>query len=202
MEGALIPGYKGLLSRCRTLREKAYMKAMQGLLEYYWDLGDEIHRALQDGKPQVGHATLCRLADDLGMAKTDLYNAVSFTKKFVREELSPRLSWSHYKALLPLEADAANTLARKADKKNLPVKALRVEVANVRSRNVRKSRGPKSGNSPVFRQFLRAVSRIPDLEPVKEDLFTDLDEERREEIRAILEAAEKKIIYLLKTLEI
>lgn len=73
----------------------------------YWQIGKSIDRhVLESGKrADYGKQVIHRLSRDLKTNETLLYYALQFSRSY--EELPERenLSWSHYKALLPIKTD-------------------------------------------------------------------------------------------------
>jgi len=127
MATKLIPGYEKLLKTCLTLHKSAYLKAMKELLEFYWNLGNEVVKFIGDDRSAFGEATMKKLGEDLRIGRTNIYNAIALNSKFKKSELPKRMSWTQVRALLPLEKSTAVALAKKADEKGLATKAINNE---------------------------------------------------------------------------
>ncbi|MCU0723897.1 MAG: DUF1016 N-terminal domain-containing protein, partial [Planctomycetes bacterium] len=97
-------------------------------METYWELGANINRAVGEARAAYGAATVMRLSRDIGVSKTDLYNAMALAFRFGKSELSPSLTWSHFRTVLPLGKDESKTLAARAARSGMSVRRLRREV--------------------------------------------------------------------------
>ncbi|MCU0723843.1 MAG: DUF1016 N-terminal domain-containing protein, partial [Planctomycetes bacterium] len=128
MGGQIIPGYPALLDACRRLAEGELRDSRVNLVETYWELGARINRAVGEARAAYGAATVMRLSRDIGVSKTDIYNAIALASRFGKSELSPSLTWSHYRTVLPLGKDESRTLAAKAARSGMSVRRLRSEV--------------------------------------------------------------------------
>ncbi|MCU0723358.1 MAG: DUF1016 N-terminal domain-containing protein, partial [Planctomycetes bacterium] len=138
MGGKIIPGYAALLEACRRLAQGSLRESRASLVETYWELGANINRAVGEARAAYGAATVMRLSRDLGVSKTDLYNAMALACRFGKDELSPGLTWSHYRTLLALGTNGSRTLASRAARSCMTVRQLRREV--LRRRNGRNRR--------------------------------------------------------------
>jgi len=87
-------------------------------------------------------------------------------------------------------------MARKAEKRKLPVKELRLEVRKTRTRKIMRNVQPNRGNGKTLDFLLKAISGIPDLDSIDDSILDELPSSKLDEIRKNLEAAEKKIMAL------
>ena len=71
----------------------------------YWEMGDEIHRHLlgHEGKPRYGDQVISKLANDLEMGKTLLYDILRLRRAFPNFHTCGKLPWSHSRQLVGLE---------------------------------------------------------------------------------------------------
>ena len=132
METLSVPEYTALLRKCLGLKQKLYFKAHMLLVDFYWDLGNEVSKAMRDRKSPYGDKTIIRLAKDMNSSKTTIYDALKFRAKFKKSDISQGLTWSHYKALLALETKTAQTIAKNAEEKGLLLKELNAEIISVK----------------------------------------------------------------------
>ena len=107
--GALTSG-----SRLRTyaeLRRGVQAALLQGQREIeaakvhtYWKTGRLIseHLQLHERRPEYGKEVMQRLARDLQISDTVLYRCVGFAQSFPILADRPKLSWAHYRALIPV----------------------------------------------------------------------------------------------------
>jgi hypothetical protein len=133
MGGKFVSGYAALLDACRRLAEGGLRSSRTEIVRTYWELGARINETLGDSRAAYGAGTVVRLSRDLGVSKTDLYNATALAARFGREDLSPELTWSHYRMLLALGATRSRTLAARAAKRRMSVRRLRREVLGRRN---------------------------------------------------------------------
>lgn len=191
MGTAVVPNYSALLKTCQDLHRKVYMQAVKTLHDFYWDLGNEINKALRDEKPTYGEATVSKLSEDLNLDESMLYKCMALAGKFDRGEMSPRLPWSHIRALLPLEAEAARALARKAEEKQLSLKALKVEIARIKEK--RYADQPARLAAAKLSTALNPLSGIPAVAVIEGIGVRKIDSAARERLLARVSAAEAKL---------
>lgn len=188
---ALVPAYPTLLKTCQDLYRKAYQAARKQVLEFYWDIGSEILKALGDEKGAYGEATVLKLAEDLNLGKSTLYHSMALATKFQRSEISPQLTWAHYCALLPLPTEMAKTLAKKAEDKDMPVRVLKAEIVKVKEK--RYADKPARFAGARLATALNPLSGIPAVSVLKDLGVKEIDEVSHGRILKRIEAAEEKI---------
>jgi len=78
----------------------------------YWQIGKSIHQhVLESGRrADYGKQVIRRLSSDLKTNETLLYYALQFSRTYDELPDSEKLSWSHYRALLPLKTPAERTV--------------------------------------------------------------------------------------------
>jgi very-short-patch-repair endonuclease len=69
--------YAGLLAECKTIVERA-KKSAEDFVKANWELG----RRLVGAETTYGEGTVQKLADDLGVSKTYLYNCIGVAEKY------------------------------------------------------------------------------------------------------------------------
>ncbi len=119
--------YKNLLKELKTLIDDGQLRAGtaagQVLVETYWQLGKRIASAMENA--ERGEAMLMSLAQDLVIPSSTLYQSVAFARNFDSPKNYPKLSWSHYRALLRVHDGQARTwYADLASEKKLTVARL------------------------------------------------------------------------------
>lgn len=77
-------------------------------VQTYWDTGRIIaaHLRLHENEPSYGTQAMARLARDLKVSDSVLYRCVRFVDSFPILARGPKLSWAHYRILIPV-ADPA-----------------------------------------------------------------------------------------------
>jgi len=70
----------------------------------YWDMGDAIHQHLlgHEGKPKYGDRVISKLANDLEMTGSLLYDILRLRRTFPNFHTCGILPWSHCRPLFPL----------------------------------------------------------------------------------------------------
>ena len=95
-----------------SLREVSRDNQVSGALDRerrrtrtYWDMGDEIHRHLlgHEGKPRYGEQVISKLANDLEMAGSLLYDILRLRRAFPNFHTCGKLPWSHSRQLVGLQ---------------------------------------------------------------------------------------------------
>ena len=97
----------------------------------YWDMGDQIHQHLlrNQGKPRYAERVISKLANDLEMGKTLLYDILHLRRAFPIFRTCGRLPWSHCGYMLPLATQAEREFyARVAVEMGWSVRQLREEI--------------------------------------------------------------------------
>lgn len=85
--------------KAELLRGHERMEAER--IRTYWEVGRLINKFILDGdgRAEFGKRIVLRLARDLEMSRTALYQAVRFAKAYPIVHLGGQLTWSHYRAL-------------------------------------------------------------------------------------------------------
>lgn len=102
-------GYKNLKEDIAYLLQKAKLQAYKAVdnirVQTYWQIGERITREeLKERRADYGKKAVPLLAEDLGFAIDDLFRMVQFYKIYpIVASLERQLSWTHYKALIPIE---------------------------------------------------------------------------------------------------
>lgn len=108
--------YHSIATILRAARTSAYRAINFTMVEAYWNVGRTIVEDEQRGQDRAkyGDAVLKNLSDRLtaefgpGFSEQSLRNMRQFYQHFpIRSALRSELSWSHYKALIRVENDAA-----------------------------------------------------------------------------------------------
>jgi len=97
----------------------------------YWDMGDSIHGHLleHEGKPKYGDKVISKLANDLEMGKSLLYDILHLRRAFPIFRTCGRLPWSHCRYMLPLATQSEREFyARVAVEMGWSVRQLRSEI--------------------------------------------------------------------------
>jgi hypothetical protein len=123
---------------------------------------------------------------------------MALAAKFQRSELSPQLTWSHYCALLPFDAETARSLAKKAEEKELAVKALKVEIVKARERKY--SERPARFLGVRLGTLLNPLSGIPDPGVFESLEGRDIEGPTLRRLEKRVEAAEEKMAGIRKFL--
>ena len=88
----------------------------QAKVRTYWETGWIIseHLQLNESRPGYGTETMAKLARDLDVSDTVLYRCVRFAESFPILAARPKLTWGHYRLLIPVE-DVAQRKALERD---------------------------------------------------------------------------------------
>lgn len=111
IEKQIPEGYKNLKEDIAYLLNKAKLQAYKAVdnirVQTYWQIGERITREeLKEGRAEYGKKAIPLLAEDLGFAPTDLFRMVRFYKAYpIVATVSPQLSWSHYREIIPINND-------------------------------------------------------------------------------------------------
>jgi len=195
MGTAIVPGYSRLLKTCKKLYKDAYLKAVKELVAFYWSIGSEISKAIGEEKTKYGESTMKKLSEDLKISKTDLYNAVGLASRYKKAEL-PQLTWSHHRALLPLNEETGKKLALKAEETGMFLKDLKGEIVKVKEKKYEDN--PVKFATTRLTSILSPLSGIPDIAELKGLNIKEIDEPHLKKLKSKLKAAEAKLAALKK----
>ena len=97
-------GYARLLSRVRgqiqTGRERLKQLADLEALRLYWQIGESVGRFLKTVDQPYGRKVVARLATDIEMSPSVLYDAIRFRELFLKFPARGILTWTHYRQLM------------------------------------------------------------------------------------------------------
>jgi hypothetical protein len=195
MGTALVPGYSRLLKTCKKLYKDAYLKAVKELVLFYWSVGSEINKALGEDKAKYGESTMKKLSEDLRISKTDLYNAVGLALRYKKTEL-PQLTWSHHRALLPLNEETGKKLALKAEETGMFLKELKGEIVKVKKKKYEGN--PVKFATTRLTSILNPLSGIPDVSELRSLNIKEIDEPHLKKLKSKIDTAEVKLVALKK----
>ena len=107
--------YKIIRNSVLTAQAKVYTVVNSAMVQAYWEIGQEIHKACgENDRAEYGKKLLEYLSEQLtkefgkGFTVTNLKNMRQFYRVFpIRQTLSSELSWSHYTLLMRIEDDKA-----------------------------------------------------------------------------------------------
>jgi len=141
-----------LESRERIEREK---------LLAYWNTGKLIndHVRLNNGRADYAQKILLKLEKDIGIDATVLRRTAQFQAAFPIRARRRELTWTHYRALLPVKDEAErNRLAERAEHEHWDSTELRKRIRKMRYENGRLPAGiadplvqPKAGTPGLYR---------------------------------------------------
>lgn len=105
--------YKIIRNSVLTAQAKVYTVVNSAMVQAYWEIGQEIHKACgENDRAEYGKKLLEYLSEQLtkefgkGFTVTNLKNMRQFYRVFpIRQTLSSELSWSHYTLLMRIEDD-------------------------------------------------------------------------------------------------
>ena len=104
-----VRSYESLRDQVRETLETGQRRAREAVEQQktrtYWEVGHLIDRHVVEHGERGGYGdkVIRRLASDLGSNQTLLYYSRQFAKAYRIFPTSGKLTWSHYKALLPVE---------------------------------------------------------------------------------------------------
>lgn len=101
----LLPGYAKLLKDVRNIFLLGRERIEREKVLTYWKAGRRIQRDVlrNKGRADYGRQVLLRLSEDLGIDQSVLQRSVRFAEQFPILARGPKLSWSHYRVLIPVE---------------------------------------------------------------------------------------------------
>ena len=102
--------YKIIRNSVLTAQAKVYTVVNSAMVQAYWEIGQEIHKACGEDRAEYGKRLLEYLSEQLtnefgkGFTVANLKNMRQFYRTFpIRQTLSSELSWSHYTLLMRVE---------------------------------------------------------------------------------------------------
>ena len=169
---AKVTTYEALRDEVRRTLETGRARAREAVEQEktrtYWEAGGLIDRHVLDHGERGGYGdkVIRRLAADLQTNQTLLYYARQFARAYPIFPASGKLTWSHYKALLPLEnEDERRKLEEKVEEWGWSSRQLTAEVskaggtavvAEASVKSVRRASAvlkPLSGKTGLYRVF-------------------------------------------------
>ena len=125
--------YKIIRDSLLTAKSKVYIAVNSAMVQAYWKIGQEIHKAYgENDKSVYGQKLLKFLSEKLtkefgkGFTVTNLKYMRQFYRAFpIGQILSDQLSWSHYRLLMRVKDDNARQFyANESVKSNWSVRQL------------------------------------------------------------------------------
>ena len=96
--------YARLLSRVQgqiqTGRERLKQLADLEALRLYWQIGESVGRFLKTVDQPYGRKVVARLATDIEMSPSVLYDAIRFRELFLKFPARGILTWTHYRQVM------------------------------------------------------------------------------------------------------
>ena len=129
--------YKIIRKSVLTAQSKVYTVVNSAMVQAYWEIGQEIHKACgENDRAGYGKKLLQYLSEHLtkefgkGYTVTNLKNMRQFYRTFpIRQTLSSELSWSHYNLLMRIEdKQARDFYANESMKANWSVRQLKRQI--------------------------------------------------------------------------
>ena len=129
--------YKIIRNSVLTAQSKVYTAVNSAMVQAYWEIGQEIHKACgENDRAEYGKKLLEYLSEHLtkefgkGFTVTNLKNMRQFYRTFpIRQTLSSELSWSHYNLLMRIEDNKAREFyANESVKGNWSVRQLKRQI--------------------------------------------------------------------------
>ena len=120
-----------------TAQVKVYTVVNSAMVQAYWEIGQEIHKACgENDRAEYGKKLLEYLSEQLtnefgkGFTVTNLKNMRQFYRTFpIRQTLSSELSWSHYNLLMRIEDENSRQFyANECVKSNWSVRQLKRQI--------------------------------------------------------------------------
>ena len=107
--------YKIIRNSVLTAQSKVYTVVNSAMVQAYWEIGQEIHKACgENDRAEYGKKLLQYLSEQLtkefgkGFTVTNLKYMRQFYRAFpIRHTLCDELSWSHYRLLMRIEDEKA-----------------------------------------------------------------------------------------------
>ena len=129
--------YKIIRNSVLTAQEKVYTAVNSAMVQAYWEIGQEIHKACgENDRAEYGKKLLEYLSEQLtsefgkGFTVANLKNMRQFYRTFsIRQTLSSELSWSHYNLLMRIEDEKSRQFyANECVKSNWSVRQLKRQI--------------------------------------------------------------------------
>lgn len=129
--------YRIIRKSVLTAQSKVYTVVNSAMVQAYWEIGQEIHKACgENDRAGYGKKLLQYLSEHLtkefgkGYTVTNLKNMRQFYRTFpIRQTLSSELSWSHYNLLMRIEdKQARDFYANESMKANWSVRQLKRQI--------------------------------------------------------------------------
>ena len=115
----------------RKGKERARIAVEVEKTNTYHTVGRLIHEHVLRNKARAdyGEQVITRLAGDVGLSRSLVYQTLSFYRQFPKVQSPGKLGWTHYSLLLGLQDEAQRTFyAEETARKNLSTRALRTEI--------------------------------------------------------------------------
>jgi len=144
--------------------------------ESYWKVGKFIHEYLLENKDRAdyGNQLFKRLANDVDRDASTLSKTVRFYRVYPILASGPKLSWSHYRALMAVkDKEERKKLEEKIIQKNWDAQKLQEYLAQKREIEVVKADSQGTVPTLSFTRGRPRVYRVVTV-PGKEGLFLDL----------------------------
>jgi micrococcal nuclease len=116
--------YATLLRQIATLAEEAEEQTTTAKIESTWHIGRRISGAKLSHKAGYHNSVIRDLAEDLGLSKRSLQEAVTFSDAYDAPPSEPHLNWSHYRLLMRLSKKERAPLQKLAIKERWSVRKL------------------------------------------------------------------------------
>ena len=129
--------YKIIRESVLTAQSKVYTVVNSAMVQAYWEIGQEIHKACgENDRAGYGKKLLKYLSEQLtkefgkGFTVANLKNMRQFYRTFpIRQTLSSELSWSHYNLLMRIENEKSREFyANECVKSNWSVRQLKRQI--------------------------------------------------------------------------
>ena len=129
--------YKIIRNSVLTAQSKVYTAVNSAMVQAYWEIGQEIHKACgENDRAEYGKKLLEYLSEHLtkefgkGFTVANLKNMRQFYRTFPnRQTLSSELSWSHYNLLMRIEDEKVRQFyADECVKSNWSVRQLKRQI--------------------------------------------------------------------------
>ena len=129
--------YKIIRNSVLTAQAKVYTVVNSAMVQAYWEIGQEIHKACgESDRAEYGKRLLEYLSEQLtsefgkGFTVANLKNMRQFYRTFpIRQTLSSELSWSHYNLLMRIEDEKSRQFyANECVKSNWSVRQLKRQI--------------------------------------------------------------------------
>ena len=112
-------------------KEQARQAVEQEKVRTYWDVGQRLHSHFLQHQERAGYGeqVLAQLAADLELSESLLYQLLEFYRAFPILHTCVKLTWSHYRTLLPLPTLAERRVClRAAEEAGWSVRELKAQI--------------------------------------------------------------------------